>query len=200
MCNIYGPIIQILMCVFYFTRTESDVLTNRIQIFVSWSVVKQSKDKKKRREEEEEEEEKPTAEGLRCILYVAQQRNDVHKTLSLKRWYTLSYCLSCSANSSGKKNNSKWQVAYVDSESIHIHQSQEDRLGLIQHCLTKKWIVTIGRRPAQDQNVWQPLWLVQVIVPETRSFVQHQKGWWSCTAVVGLVPTSLCMMPNNHKS
>ena len=125
MCNIYGPIIQILMCVFYFTRTESDVLTNRIQIFVSWSVVKQSKDKKKRREEEEEEEEKPTAEGLRCILYVAQQRNDVHKTLSLKRWYTLSYCLSCSANSSGKKN-SKRQVAYVDSESIHIHQSQED--------------------------------------------------------------------------
>ena len=146
MCNIYGPIIQILMCVFYFTRTESDVLTNRIQIFVSWSVVKQSKDKKKRRQEEEEE--KPTAEGLQCILYVAQQRNDVHKTLSLKRWYTLSYRVSCSANSSGKKNNSKRQVAYV----------------------------------------------------ETRSFVQHQKGWWSCTSVVGLVPTSLCMMPNNHKS
>ena len=51
-------------------------------------MVKQSKDKKKRREEEEEEEEeeeKPTAEGLQCILYVAQQRNDVHKTLSLKR-------------------------------------------------------------------------------------------------------------------
>ena len=141
--NIYGPIIQILMCVFYFNRTESDVFTNRIQIFVSWTVVKQSKEKqKKQKNKTKREKTDPFVWKAHC------RRPSMHpiccstekwcSTLSLNRWYTLSYCVSCSANCSGKKNNCERQVAYAESESIHIHQSQEDRVGLIQHCLTNK--------------------------------------------------------------
>ena len=42
-------------------------------------------------------------------------------------------------------------------------------LSRIPNYLTYKEIVSIVGRPEQDQNIWQPLWLVQVRVPETRS-------------------------------
>ena len=118
----------------------------------------------------------PQQKVFSAYYMLLKRDDDVNKipTSLYRRYFPLkwiiSYHGSCRANFSSKTNINEQQVANVDSQNIpapgpsRILSRIDTQLFDIQ-----RDIFNCG--PEQDQNIWQPLWLVQV--KSTRDKVLH---------------------------